>query len=213
MGRGQVASVLGCEGHFLPGGSQILEKPSHPVQPSAPNGAQAVATSLGGSGKPATPPLSSAESRLPPAHWEMPGYPPGQGSLRAGAAPKVPINQWRALSPDHPSHPDPDSALHTRVGGRGGCAVTRAPHLLSQALTAFTLRPAHLCSAPWSRAGDRLKHLGTQGSCGSAPHRFSFPRLELSRACHRSQPACIPLHPSLPPPAAAPVAAAAARSR
>lgn len=36
------ALVLGCEGHFLPGGGQILGKPNHSVQPPVPNRVQAV---------------------------------------------------------------------------------------------------------------------------------------------------------------------------
>ena len=90
LGTGQVASVLGCEGHFLPGGDQVLKKPSHPVQPPAPNGVQALVTSLGGSREPATPPLPSAVSSLPLAHWEDSWLCSRPGHLRAGAAPDVP---------------------------------------------------------------------------------------------------------------------------
>lgn len=84
-----MASILGCQGHFLPGGGQILEKPRHPVQPPVLNRVQAVVTSLEGSGEPATPPLSGAESRLPPATGKIPGDPPAgvsRGRSRAGRA-------------------------------------------------------------------------------------------------------------------------------
>lgn len=157
-------------------------------------------TPLGGSGVTATPPLAGGESWLPPAHWEdWLTTPPGH--LRAGAAPGVPDRlEKNALLTANPSHPDPGSALHTPPGGGGGPgAVTRAPHLRSQVRKALALRPAHLRSASWSPARDGRRHLGTPGGCGGAPHLFPVPGPELSRTCRRSQPACIPLYPSLPP--------------
>lgn len=91
---GLVASVLGCESYFLPARDQTLEKPP------APHGAHTVVTSLGDSGKPATPPISGAESQLPPAHCKDSQLSTGTVHLRAGTALGVPIDQWRALSPD-----------------------------------------------------------------------------------------------------------------
>lgn len=125
LGREVAASLLGCEGHLSPAGGQILGKPSHPIQPLAPNRAQAVVTSLGSSEDPATPSLKGAESRLPPALGEDSLLSARSGHLRAGAAPGVPdrpVDNTHAGPPV--PYPDPDSAPHIAPGGPG--AVTRA---------------------------------------------------------------------------------------
>jgi len=68
--------VLGCEGHFLPGGGQILGNPRHLVQPAAPNGAQAVVTSLGDSREPPRRPSRVRKASFPWPVEKVPGYPP-----------------------------------------------------------------------------------------------------------------------------------------
>lgn len=76
---GPVASVLGCEGHLLRGRGQILGNPRHLVQPAAPNGAQAIVTSLGDSGEPPLRPSPVQKASFPWSAGKIPGYPPDRG--------------------------------------------------------------------------------------------------------------------------------------
>lgn len=70
-----MASVLGCEGHFLPGEGQILGNPRHLVQPTAPNGAQAVVTSLGDFGEQSRRPSRVQKASFPGPAGTIPYYP------------------------------------------------------------------------------------------------------------------------------------------
>lgn len=118
--------------------------------------------------------------------------------------PDVRVRPVARAPPDLPTtHEDPDLS---RTFLLGGGAQSRAH--LTHTRKAHALRPAHLCSAPWSRARDARRHLGTRDSFRGAPLSSPFPRQEWSGACRGSQPVHILRHPSLPPSAAAPVFAA-----
>lgn len=145
--------------------------------------------------------LSHAESQLPAARWEDSWLPKPAGASEGRSQ----ARRARLTSGEHPRltdcplHPDPDSAPHTPPEEEGGSAVTRAPHLRSQARKALALRPAHLCSAPWSRAGDG-RRLGNPRLLRRRPPSHSLPSAGIVRSLSPVPTSPHP-SPSFPPPA------------
>lgn len=104
--------------------------------------------------------------------------------------------------PDLPTtHEDPDLSRTFFLGGAGGEAAAQSRAHLTHTRKAHALRPAHLCSAPWSWPATR-EGIWEHGTVSEAPpHPLHFPGRsgpEPAAAPNRSTSSAILPSPRLP---------------
>lgn len=203
-----MASFIECKSRFFRGEGHILGKPSHSVQLLASNRSWDRGSSLGTSEDLATLPFSGAESQISRSELgRLLAFPTRLGNLRAGPLPDVRARLVGKASSDLPTlDENRDSNCKSPPGGEEERrSHARTSHLRSHTRKAHALRPAHLRSAPWSRARNASRHLGTQDGFGGAPPNPSISLAGVIRSLSRF---LTGPHPSLPPSAAEPVSAA-----